>query len=212
MNALEEQNLAALRTILERDAHSPPREPYAKSLGDFYASCIDEDAIEKDGTRALDVELARIQSVHDPVTFARALAHLHTIGVNALFNVFSHPDFKDATKVSAVIDQGGLGMPDRDYYLNDDPPTALVRSRYGAHAEKMFVLLGEKEALAKKDAGDGLGLREDPRDRTNRAKSIGAISTSSITRWTARFWRAPLPRWRGTPTSKELRADRGKRP
>jgi putative endopeptidase len=152
-NALAEQNEMALRDILEGDAKSPSKgDPYAKGLGEFYSSCIDEAAVEKAGTKALEPMMRRIAGVSDARGLAGALAHMNLLGSDAFFGVGSEQDFKDATQVIAAMDQGGLGMPDRDYYLKDDDKTVKVRDAYVAHVERVFILLGDKPAVAKTEA------------------------------------------------------------
>jgi endothelin-converting enzyme/putative endopeptidase len=150
---LQNDNNMALRTILEKDAASPAKdEPYAKALGDFYASCIDENVAEKDGLKAIEPQLKKIAAVADAKGFAATLAQLHLAGASPFFTVGSEQDFKDATQVIGQVDQAGLGMPDRDYYLKDDPKTVDLRAKYLAHVERMFTLLGDAPDVAKREA------------------------------------------------------------
>jgi endothelin-converting enzyme/putative endopeptidase len=171
-NALAEQNELALREILEKDAASasmkgpaPAKKAdvgYSKALGNFYASCMDEAGVEKDGITALRPLLRQIDGIGDAKALAKTVADLHLAGVNALFNVGSEQDAKDATQMIAGLDQGGLGMPDRDYYLKDDDEKILkVRAAYLAHVERIFELLGDKPALAKTEAASVLALEKE---------------------------------------------------
>jgi endothelin-converting enzyme/putative endopeptidase len=158
---LAEANLDKLHAILERDRTAPPKdEAYSKALGDFYAACVDEAAVEKAGLKPLEPELRRIAAVADAASLAREVARLHRAGVHPLFAVGSEQDFKDATQVTAAIDQAGLGMPDRDYYLKDEPRLADVRAKYVAHLENLFTLLGEKPEAAKAHAQSVLGFEK----------------------------------------------------
>jgi endothelin-converting enzyme/putative endopeptidase len=159
-NELSDRNELALRAILEGDAAKPGAEPYSKALGDFFTSCMDVQAVEKEGTRALDAELRRIDGVADARSLARALAPLHDAGVNAFFDFGSRQDFKDATQEIGILDQAGLGMPDRDYYLKDDEKMTAMRGKYVAHLERMLALLGEKPEAAKKHAQGILALEK----------------------------------------------------
>jgi endothelin-converting enzyme/putative endopeptidase len=152
-NALAEDNMKSLKDILEKDATNPPAdEAYSKALGDYYATCMDEAAAEKDGIKGIAPELARINGVHDATSLARELARMHSFGAYAFFAFGSGQDFKDATSMIGDMDQRGLGMPDRDYYLKDDAKSAATRDKYVAHLEAYFGLLGDKPEAAKKEA------------------------------------------------------------
>ena len=160
-NALADDNLKVQRDILERDATNPPAdEAYAKVLGDYYGACMDEAGVENDGLRALAPELARIDGVKDAAGLSREVAKLHKIGVYPFFVFGAEQDFKDATQEIAVVDQRGLGMPDRDYYLKDDAKTSTLREKYLAHVERVFGLLGDKPEVAKKEAAAVLALEK----------------------------------------------------
>jgi len=166
-NALAEQNDLALRDILEKDAAAPKgpakaADPgYARALGDYYASCMDEAAVEKDGLAALKPLLRAIDGVSDAKGLARVVAELHLAGVDAFFRVGSEQDAKDATRMIAGLDQGGLGMPDRDYYLKDDEKTVHVRDAYLAHLGRVFELLGDKPKVAAAEAAEVLALEKE---------------------------------------------------
>ena len=157
-NMLAERNRNTLHDILEIAARAPGDDPATQKLGTFYASCMDEAAVEKAGTRALDPLRATVRKVKDVRSLAAAVATLHKAGVPVLFRVRDSQDSKDATKIILEVIQGGLGMPDRDYYLKDDEHTKAVRTEYLAHAERMLVLLGRKPAAAKQAAADVLAL------------------------------------------------------
>lgn len=160
-NSLAEANRQIQKAILERDATNPPAdEAYAKPLGDYYAACMDEAAVEKDGLRALLPELARIEGVKDVPSLSREVARLHKMGAYPFFTLSSQQDFKDATQEIALVDQRGLGMPDRDYYLKDDEKTVALRAKYLAHVERVFALLGDKPDAAKKEAAAVFALEK----------------------------------------------------
>ncbi len=152
-NALADEDLKTQKDILERDMAKPPAdEPYAKALGDYYGACMDEAAVEKEGVRGLAPEMAQIAAVKDVAGLSRELGRLHTMGAYAFFVLGSTQDLKDATQVIADLDQHGLGMPDRDYYLKDDAKTVDLRAKYVAYVEQIFTLLGDKPDAAKKEA------------------------------------------------------------
>jgi endothelin-converting enzyme/putative endopeptidase len=151
---IRERNELALRQILEDDAagKDDPADPYAKKVGDFYATCMDENKAETDSLADLKAELARIDAIADVKELAREVADLHLKGVNVLFSFGSDQDAKDATQVIGSADQGGMGLPDRDYYLKDDPNMKKIRAAYQEHVAEMLALLGEPQAQAQKDA------------------------------------------------------------
>src|SRR5437867_4257210 len=150
---LAERNQTALRGILEKvSAGDVKREPIDQKIGDQYAACMDEPSIEAKGIAALKPELDRVDKLASKSELPGALAHVHEGGVNAAFRFGSQPDFKDANSVIAAADQGGLGLPDRDYYLKDDAKSADLRARYVAHVQKMLELSGEPAAAAAADA------------------------------------------------------------
>jgi putative endopeptidase len=150
---IAERNELLLRKILEEDggASAQEKEPYAKQLGDFYASCMDEKGIEAAGDRALKEALAKLDG-HEPASIGPILAQLHDGGTSAFFNFTSTQDFKDATQVIGLAEQGGLGLPERDYYLKTDPKSKALRDKYQEHVERMFVLAGESPEMAKEMA------------------------------------------------------------
>ncbi len=150
---LTERNRAILREILEKSSvDDPKRSAVDQKIGDYYASCMDEKAIDKKGVAPLKPELDRIAAIPDKAALVNEVIRLHTAGVNALFDFGSGQDFKDSTQVIAQADQGGLGLPDRDYYLKTDPKSVEILKQYQAHVQKMFQLLGESHPEAATDA------------------------------------------------------------
>jgi putative endopeptidase len=150
---LQERNRAILRGILEKaSTPDPMRTPVMQKIGDYYASCMDEKAINAKGIAPLKPELDRIAALNGKAELGDEFAHLQRIGVNAVFHFSSDQDFKDATQVIAEADQGGLGLPERDYYFRDDAKSAELRKAYVAHVQKMFELLGEAPAQAAGEA------------------------------------------------------------
>jgi endothelin-converting enzyme/putative endopeptidase len=104
---------------------------------------MDEKAIEKRGKDELKPELARIEAVQDAKALVAELAHLHSIGVGAAFGFDSEVDFKDASRMIAGLSQGGLGLPERDYYFRDDARTKDIRQAYAKHVARTLELLGD---------------------------------------------------------------------
>jgi putative endopeptidase len=150
---LADENRAQLRTILEDAAKaSGARDAVTQKIGDYYASCMDEVAIEKLGASPLVPELSRVASLKSKRELAEYVATAQfppsLEGGGTLFTFRSDQDFKDSSQVIAEADQGGLGLPDRDYYFKDDAKSAELRKAYSAHVAKMFELLGDKTADA----------------------------------------------------------------
>jgi putative endopeptidase len=158
-DVMEERNEQDLRAILERYASGQGKdEPDAQKLGDYYASCMDEEAIEKAGIASLKPELDRINKIKTIKDLAEAVGALHARDVHPLFMFVSGQDAKDATQVIGILSQGGLGLPDRDYYLKDDEITKKLRDKYEEHVGKMLELLGDKPAAAKANAATVLAV------------------------------------------------------
>jgi endothelin-converting enzyme/putative endopeptidase len=152
-NELMDRNRDILHEILEQ-ASKPAagRDATTQKIGDYYAACLDEKAIDAKGLAPLRPELDRISNLTDKAQLADEIARLHAIGVGALFQFNSGQDFKDSNAVIAQFDQGGLGLPDRDYYLKDDPKSVELRQKYVVHVQRMLELTGEKPDQAKADA------------------------------------------------------------
>lgn len=151
-NELAEHNRLVLRDILENAAKATKRTPNEQKIGDYYASCMDEDAINKKGAAVLKPEFDRIDAVKGKADLPDLLAHLHLLQVNVLFNFSSGPDFKNAEEVIAQADQGGLSLPERDYYLKTDPKSAELQKAYVQHVTNMFKLLGDSPEKAAAEA------------------------------------------------------------
>jgi endothelin-converting enzyme/putative endopeptidase len=145
-----EENLAQLRGLLEAAAGGSNHNAYTQKIGDYYASCMDESAIEALGAKPLHESLQRIDTLQSKHEIASADAGMSRHGI--LFTFGSSPDFRDADHEVADLAQGGLGLPDRDFYFKDDEPSKKLRQAYVAHVTKMFVLLGDSQAQASAEA------------------------------------------------------------
>jgi len=148
---LLDDNRLVLRNILENAAKpNPERSPERQRIGDYYAACMDELAIEAAGLKPLQSELDRINRMQSKQDIADVLISLADGA--ALFNFGSQQDFRDSNQIVADVDQGGLGLPDRDYYVKDDSNFPEIRKAYVAHVATMFELLGDKPDVAAGEA------------------------------------------------------------
>lgn len=114
-----------------------------QKVGDFYFSGMDETSINKLGVTPLEPEFNRINSIKNLADLQQVITHLQQIGVDALFGFTSMQDFKDSKEMIGAALQGGLGLPDRDYYLKEDKKFQKIREAYVQHMTKMFELLGD---------------------------------------------------------------------
>jgi putative endopeptidase len=145
--ALQDTTEEQLRTIVDALDQAPGNDdPDAKKLADLYASYMNEDQLEALGLRPLLAEFAIIDAIKDMNALPSAMAHLVEIGAGAPFNLQIDLDARDSTRYAVILQQSGLGMPDRDYYLKDDAKLAEARVAYRAHIEKMLSMAGQAKA------------------------------------------------------------------
>ncbi len=151
---LRAANEAVLHQILEQAAANKSVSPGSnlQKIADFYASCMDEPAIEAVGAKPLDSDLAKIAAINDLTGLQAWIAHSQHNGYSVLFNFDSGQDFKNSTQVIAIARQGGLGLPDRDYYTKDDEKSVELRTAYVQHIANMFKLVGDDDAKAQAEA------------------------------------------------------------
>ncbi len=162
---LQEKNQIVLRQILEAAAASraapstpDPPETLDQKLGDFYTACMDEKGIEAGGIKPLEPELARIAAISSLAELPAQVARLHSQGVRAMFGFGSGQDDKNSEQMIAQAMQGGLGLPDRDYYTKQDERSRQLRQQYEQHVYKMLRLAGEAPAVAAASARAVLAL------------------------------------------------------
>jgi putative endopeptidase len=143
-NEIYERNLVTLRGILEKAAlNDPGRSPVEQKIGDYYSACVDEKAADAKGLDPLRPELDRIAAVKDKGALMEAIAQVQLVGPNPLFNFYSSSDLHNADMVIAYIDQGGLTLPDRDYYVKDDAAKVEMRKHLTEYVTQMFTLAGQ---------------------------------------------------------------------
>ena len=190
-NELFERNLAVSRGILEKaEAGGTKRNAVDQKIGDFYAACMDEKAVNSKGLSALKPELDRLDAVKDKQQLIDEIAHEYMIGANSLFAFYAQSDLHNADQVIAYIDQGGLTMPDRDYYLKDDERTKAIRDAFVKYMIDVFALAADsgsaqssdtvlriETALAK--AQMDRTERRDPKKRDHKMSRTEAIALAS---------------------------------
>jgi endothelin-converting enzyme/putative endopeptidase len=204
---LSERNRATLRDILEAAAkEGPERSAVERRIGDHYAACMDEAVVDKAGAGPLQPVLERIAALRSKAELPALLARIHTNGGRALFGFGSFQDFKDATMNIAAVDQGGLGLPDRDYYVKDDPRSVELRRKYREHVARMFGLLGDAPAAAAAQADRVLALetvlaknsmervkRRDPDNIYNKTTTAALAALAPSFDWSRYFAAAGAP-------------------
>ena len=149
---LYEDNLNYLRGILEQASTAKDRDAVTQKIGDYYAACMDEVEIEKLGTKPLQPDLKTIHDLASTKDLATLIATLHLQGISAVFNSGSTQDPDNSDEVIVNVSQGGLGLPDRDYYLKDDAKSKEAREHYVQHIQKILELLGDSPDTAKSNA------------------------------------------------------------
>jgi endothelin-converting enzyme/putative endopeptidase len=152
-DALQDRNREILHKILEdASVPKPGRTPLEQKMGDYYAACMDEKAIDAKGADPLKPDLARIAALKNKAGLTDVVAYLSRADAAPFFRFASGPDAKNSSQVIADLDQGGLGLPDRDYYSKSDEKSVEIRRQYVAHIRKMFELTGVAPEAAAKQA------------------------------------------------------------
>ena len=202
---LEDDNKSVLHEILESAAKAKAANgSVTQKIGDYYAACTDEKSVDAARIKPLQPELDRIQQLRSKDEIADIAASM--VFDDALFRFHSRQDYKNATQVIAEAAQGGLGLPDRDYYLNTDEKSAELRTAYLAHVQKMFELLGDQPAMAAGEAKTVMRIetglargsltrveRRDPQKLYHKMspEQLGALSSSF--QWKTYFAKVGLP-------------------
>lgn len=183
-NALALWNIAAVHNTLEEARQpSPNRTPVQQKVGDYYASCMDEEAINKAGIAPLQPEIDRIARMKDKSELPEVLASIHQVirpadlnfidaayqGV--VFGIYSQPGLDDASITLAILDQSGMALPGREFYLTDDAKSKEIRDKYVKHVARMLELSGEPQAQA---AADGQTVLTMETELANAAMDIVA--------------------------------------
>ena len=202
---MQDENLTQLRGILDAaSAPDPNRNAVTQKIGDYYASCMDEKTIDAKGAQPLNAGLERIAKISSKADLADVAAAM--IDDNVLFRFDSIQDYRDASQVIADADQGGLGLPDRDYYTKDDVKSQELRKTYLVHVQKMFELLGDKPDAAAAEAQTVMRIetalakgsmtrveRRDPKALDHKMASSDLEKISPEFHWQVYFARVGMP-------------------
>jgi putative endopeptidase len=151
---LDDAGQEALRALVEAaagEAGTSP-DPARRQIGALFSAFMNEPQLESLGLQPLGAELARIDTLRDASAIAQLIAHFNAMGVNAPFFAHVAQDARESTRYALILEQGGLGLPDRDYYLLDDAKLLETRARYRAHIERLWLLAGADAASARADA------------------------------------------------------------
>ena len=146
---MAERALVQMRELIESARTST--EPEARKVGDLYTSYMDEERIERAGLVPIKAELQQVAMIKRAAEIAPLMAHLDRIGVASPIRTYVSPDSKRSTQYAFWLSQGGLGLPDREYYLSNDAKLLEFRTKYRAHIEKMLVLLGDEQPAKEAD-------------------------------------------------------------
>jgi predicted metalloendopeptidase len=169
---LRERNVYMLHDILEQTQAPGKHSAIEEKVGDYYAGCMDETAIEKRGVEPLASPMSAIAAIKTKPELISQVGAMQRDGITALFSFGQMPDMHDSRRTIADLDQGGLTLPDRDYYIKDDAKSVETRQKYLQHVQKMFELAGDKPDVAAAEAKTVLavetGLAKASMDRTVR--------------------------------------------
>ncbi len=159
-NELFDRNQDVLHTIVDQAVAGPPapKGSVKRKIADFYRSGMNTKLIEQTGAAPLAPEFARIAAISDTASLETEIAHLHSIGVGAVFGFGVGADDKDSLHTVAQLAQGGLSLPDQSYYLNTDPKSVTLRTQYTDYVARMMTLLGDDPAAAAAEAQTVLSL------------------------------------------------------
>ncbi len=205
-------NVSAVRATLEDAANASNRTPVEQQAGDYYVSCMDEPAIDQRGIEPLKPELDRIAGLQDKSQLPGVIASIHQVirpaNLNfvdaeyqgVLFGLYAQPDFDNARITLAAIDQSGMGLPGREFYLNDDDKSKEIRQQYSKHIARMLELSGEPPAQASSEAPAILSMetslakaamdivaRRDPKNQNNKMSVAQVQALTPSFNWSHYF-------------------------
>jgi putative endopeptidase len=211
-NILANNNNTILKKVLD-DAAAKKAAAGTDSqlIGDFYASCMDEAAINKAGAKPLGKYFKQIASVKTTDDLIRQVGAMHNSGIPAIFSFGAGPDLKNSNSVIANAGQGGLTLPNRDYYTNDDPKSVETRAKFVEYMTNMFKLVGDKPEVAAANAAKVLELQTrlakaslTPVERRNPDNNYNKIAYADLQAVTPNFSWTEYNSARGVPAYTEI--------
>jgi len=190
---LHSRNEDILHDLLERAAAADaPNGSIEQTVGDYYRSGMDVDRIESLGTTPLRPILETISSIRERSELAGVVADLHRQGIGSFFEVSILPDFEDATTNLLYLGQGGLGLPDRDYYLRHDETSRELLAAYRSHVAEMFALIDTDDPEAAADSVLGIETAIAEMSYTNVEMRDVDLTTNKFTTTEAAAWMPTL--------------------
>jgi predicted metalloendopeptidase len=205
---LREKNIEVLHQILEEASKNPNARGNEQKIGAFYASCMDEAKIEAAGATPIAEHLAVINKMKTTADLAKTLGQLHALGIPGVFGFGSSQDLKDSNSIIAFATQGGLGLPDRDFYFKEDDKSKQTREAYTQHVANIFKLLGDDADRASANAQSVMRLetelarnaqdRVTRRDPLNRYNKVARAQLKTLTPnfdWDAYFKALGAPKF-----------------
>lgn len=170
---VNEENYLRLKSINE-EAASKESEPGSnwQKIGDLWHTGMDTVSIEQQGLKPLMPEFDKIAAISDINGLVTEVGYLQSIGVSPFFGSYIMQDEKNSEKMALHLVQGGIGLPDRDYYFDNDARTKNIRVEYVKHLEKMFVLLGDDETMAKKNAATVMRLETSMAEKSRKLEAL----------------------------------------
>jgi putative endopeptidase len=199
-NEINKRNELALKGILETATQATTPDPLTKKLATFYGACMNETAANQAGARPIEPLLRKARSVSSAKSLAAVVTELHKVAIFPLFDISPTQDAEDATRWIANLDQHGLGLPDRDYYLRPDEASLKLRATYRDHIARMLELTGMPKSAALAASVDVLNLetelakvsktnveRRDPKGMFNRLDRAGVAKAVPIFDWDG-YW------------------------
>jgi putative endopeptidase len=206
---LYQDNLNFLRTILEQAAATKEkRDTVTQEIGDFYSACMDEAGVDKLGVAALKPQLTAIDQLKSAHDLAPVVANLQLDLGGVMFGMGVRQDPDNSEQQIVGVDQGGIGLPDRDYYLKDDAKSQEIRERYVQHVQRIFELLGDSSDVAKQNADTVMRIetalakasmtrveRRDPYKRKNKIQLADLEKMVPSFDWAAYFSTLKMPQF-----------------
>jgi putative endopeptidase len=211
-NILIDNNNTILKGILENAAKTKsPKGSDSQLIGGFYSSCMDEARIDKRGIKTIKPYLKKIKKIKTVKDLQRQIATLHNAGLPALFGFGGGPDLKNSNNVIANAGQGGLTLPNSDYYTKDDAKSVETRAKFSEYMANMFKLLGENADTAAANAAVVLKIQTrlakaslTPVERRNPDNNYNKIELTAAQQLTPNFVWSDYMAARNTPTVNEI--------